>query len=489
MKKDKIMKRRDFLGGASILPFALLNPLGLAQAQNNVLSPEMLALSEYMGSAANQPLPGDVLEQTKLHVLDTFAAIISGSELLPGQAAFKYVKLHGSKGKQTVMASRLTSGPADAAMVNGVMGHADETDDSHARSRSHPGCSIVPASYAVGEEFNISGQHFLRAVALGYDVGTRLLMSIGGPKFSYESHKSSHSIAGVFGSAAAAGCTANLNAQQMRWLLDYTAQQSSGVASWGRDVDHIEKAFVFGGMPAKNGVISALVVASGWTGVNDVFSGADNFFLATAPNVERAMLVDDLGKRYEVTHTDIKKWSVGSPIQGPLDAIEIMRRKQPFELNQVAAVRVRLEPAVAKVVDNRDMPDVCLQYMVAVMLIDKTASFKAAHDVARMQNPEVVSVRSKVRLIPDPALSQFLPVRVAIVEVELKDGSVLTERVDAVRGTTRNPMSREEVVAKCRDLMDPILGKKQSVALISSTLMLEQVKSLKTISPLLRKPV
>ena len=135
------------------------------------------------------------------------------------------------------------------------------------------------------------------------------------------------------------------------------------------------------------------------------------------------------------------------------------------------------------------MPDVCLQYMVAVMLIDKTASFKAAHDVARMQNPEVVSVRSKVRLIPDPALSQFLPVRVAIVEVELKDGSVLTERVDAVRGTTRNPMSREEVVAKCRDLMDPILGKKQSVALIDSTLMLEQVKSLKTISPLLKKPV
>ena len=64
----------------------------------------------------------------------------------------------------------------------------------------------------------------------------------------------------------------------MRWVLDYTAQQSSGIVAWRRDTDHIEKGFVFGGMPARNGVTSALVVQSGWTGVDDIFSGADNFF-------------------------------------------------------------------------------------------------------------------------------------------------------------------------------------------------------------------
>ena len=483
------MKRRDFLGGAGLVPLSVFMPTAFAQAQNTILSPEMLALSNYMGSAQNQPLPPEVLEQTKLHVIDTFAAIVSGSELLPGQAALKYIKLHGSKGKQTVMASQLTSGPADAAMANGVMGHADETDDSHGRSRSHPGCAVIPASFAVGEELDIGGQHFLRAVALGYDVGTRLLMAMGGPRFSYDSHKSSHSIAGMFGAAAAAGCAAGLNAQQMRWLLDYTAQQSSGIASWGRDTDHIEKAFVFGGMPAKNGVISALLVHTGWNGVNDVFSGPDNYFLATAPNADRAFLVEKLGERFEITQTDIKKWSVGSPIQGPLDAIEIIRRQHPFELEQLAAVRVRLDPSVAKVIDNRDMPDICLQYMVAVMLLDKTASFKAAHDIARMQNPAVLNMRAKVQLIPDPALSQYLPVRVAIVEIELKDGTVLTERVDAVRGTPRNPMRRDEVVAKCQDLMDPVLGKRQSNALIEATLMLENQRSLKVLSPLLKRQV
>ncbi len=129
-----------------------------------------------------------------------------------------------------------------------------------------------------------SGMHLLRAVALGYDIGARTLIALrpGLPN----SHKSTHSIAGVFGAAAAAGCAASLAAPQMRWMLDYTAQQCSGIASWFRDRDHIEKGFVFGGMPARNGVTAALLVHAGWTGVDDVLSGRDNFLLANAPQAD-----------------------------------------------------------------------------------------------------------------------------------------------------------------------------------------------------------
>ncbi len=135
----------------------------------------------------------------------------------------------------------------------------------------------------MGEDSGITGEHFLRAVTLGYDIGCRSTMALGGPTFRDESRRSTHALAGNFRSAAAAGCVAGLTAQQMRWLLDYAAQQASGYAIWGRDTDHIEKGFVFGGMPARNGVTSALVVRSGWNGVVDVFSGEDNFFLVNAP--------------------------------------------------------------------------------------------------------------------------------------------------------------------------------------------------------------
>jgi 2-methylcitrate dehydratase PrpD len=447
----------------------------------------MQTLSEYMAAAGSRPLPDEATEHAKHHLLDTLASMISGSELLPGQAAQRYIRAHGGKGAASIAGTKLTAAPGDAALANGVMAHADETDDSHNASRSHPGCAIVPAALAVGEELGIDGPRFLRAVTLGYDVGTRVVMAMGGAEFSYESSLATHSIAGTFCAAAAATCAAGLNARQMRWALDYTAQQSSGIVAWRRDTDHIEKAFVFGGMTARNGVTAALVVRSGWNGVEDIFSGADNFFQAYAPKAKPERLVEKLGERYEVVQTDIKKWSVGSPIQGPLDAIEAIRSKRPFEVDQVRRVTVRLAPSVAAVVDNRDIPDICLQHMVAVMLVDKTVSFHAAHDKPRMQDAAVLRHRAKVELVRDGELVQFLPVRITVVEIELADGTRLSERISAVRGTPRNPMSRTEVMEKARDLTAPILGREKSERLIDTVYAIETVTDIRNLQPLLQR--
>jgi 2-methylcitrate dehydratase PrpD len=312
-------------------------------------------------------------------------------------------------------------------------------------------------------------------------------MALGGPTFRDETRRSTHAFAGTFGSAAAAGCVAGLNQQQMRWLLDYASQQAGGYAIWGRDTDHIEKGFVFGGMPARNGVTAALLVRSGWNGVDDVFSGADNFFQVNAPKGNPAVLVEGLGDRFEVVNTDIKKWTVGTPIQAPLDAIDNLRKKRPFEANDVKEVVVKLAPSVGAVVDNRDIPDICLQHMVAVMLIDKTASFHAAHDKARMKDATVLGQRSKVKYVPDATLAKLLPVRVAIVEVTLNDGTVLSDRVEAVRGTVRNPMTRAEVVDKARDLIAPVTGAANAQKLIDAVFALESLKEIRALRPLLQR--
>jgi len=273
----------------------------------------------------------------------------------------------------------------------------------------------------------------------------------------------------------------------MRWALDYTAQQSSGFIAWRRDTDHIEKAFVFAGMPARNGVTSALLVKTGWNGVDDIFSGADNFFAAYAPKAQPDRLIEQLGERYEIARTDIKKWTVGSPIQAPLDGIEAIRGKKPFEADQVKRVTVRLAPSVAKVVDNRDIPDICLQHMVAVMLLDKTVSFRGAHDKPRMQDAAALRERAKVNLVYDEELAKLLPVRVTVVEIELSDGSLLTERITAVRGTPRNPMTRAEVINKSRDLTAPVLGRDKSDKLIETVFGIESMADIRSLRPLLQR--
>ena len=120
------------------------------------------------------------------------------------------------------------------------------------------------------------------------------------------------------------------------------------------------------------------------------------------------------------------------------------------------------------------------------MLIDKTVSFRAAHDKARMQDPAVLRERAKVQLVPDEELERLIPKRVAVVEVTLTDGTRLTERVEAVRGTPQNPMSREEVVAKARDLMTSALGAAHRTALIDKILGLADVKDIRELRPLLQ---
>jgi 2-methylcitrate dehydratase PrpD len=483
-RDETTLARRDLLQRAA-WTFAAAALPGAAELVAEDVSPVMLKLSAYMSEARNTALPEKVLQETKHHILDTFAAMISGSELPPGLMALKFAHAYGGPNTCTVVASDVLLGPIEAAITNGELAHSDETDDDYTGGGAHPGSAVVPATLAIGEKVGISGQQFTRAVALGYDVGMRAFQTVG---VEGSILKDTHVLVGTFGAAAAAGCAMSLNAQQMRWLLDYAAQQGgAGFASWRRDTEHIEKGFVFGGSSARNGVNAALVVELGWTGVNDVLSGPDNFVLSYNPKADPAKLIDGLGERYEVTKTTLKRWTTGGPIQSPLDALQLILKKHPFEPDQVKQVVVRTATSAAYTVNNREMPDICLQHMVAVMILDKTASFKAAHDKPRMQDPEVLRVRAKVQLIGEEELEKLIPKRVAIVEVTLNDGTKLSERVEAVRGTPENPMSREEVVAKARDLIAPVLGATKCDALIDKLLNLEAIKDIRELRPLLQR--
>ena len=467
------------------MAFAGPNPPGTDAAQG--ISSVMDRLSAYMSEARARALPEEVLEKTKQHVLDTLAAMISGCELPPGRAALEFARSYGGREVATVVASNFLCGPIEAALANGVLAHSDETDDSHSPSQSHPGCAVVPAALAAGEQFGISGTHLLRAVALGYDIGPRFTMTLGGQRFEAESHWSTHSISPLFGAAAAASCAASLDAREMRWMLGYTAHQSSGLGAWNRDTEHIQKAFHFGGMTARSGVTSALLVQAGWTGVDDILSGKDNFFAAYNPHADPARLIDKLGERYEVTLTNIKKWPVGSPIQAALDALVILRKQHPLDSDQVRHVSVRLATDEAAIVNNREIPDICLQHMIAVALLDKTVTFASAHDRERLKDAATLRERAKVQLIPDAELERLMPLRVAIVDVTLAGGSHLTQRVDNVRGTPENPMTRDEIIAKASDLITPILGSAKCSQLIEKIFHLEGVKDIRELRPLLQR--
>ena len=157
---------------------------------DSATSPLAQTLSEYIAGAAGRPLPPAVAEKTRHHVLDTLAAIISGSRLKAGKLATGYVARFAGTPEATVIGTALMVPAEFAALANGMAGHADETDDSHLGGRFHPGCGIVPAALAVAELKDCGGTAFLRAVALGYDIGARLSMSLG---YSAPNNRPGHS--------------------------------------------------------------------------------------------------------------------------------------------------------------------------------------------------------------------------------------------------------------------------------------------------------
>jgi 2-methylcitrate dehydratase PrpD len=440
----------------------------------------MQGLCSYVAAAVDRPLPPEVVERAKFHTLDTIAAIVSGSRLHPGEMAIKFIGSQGGAPEATVIGSDIVTTATNAALANGMMAHADETDDSHKDSRSHLGCGVVPAALAMGEKYASSGDAMIRAVALGYDIGARTTYSLGVDAL-YDAGHSTHSFAPMFGAAVAAGALAGLSERQMRWLFSYTAQQASGVNCWRRDHEHIEKAFDFGGMPARNGVASAAMVAAGFTGVEDVFSGPRNFFVAFAQELDAEQMVAELGSRYEVMNASIKKWSVGSPAQAVLDSVESMMAEDKIGPADIESIVAKMSDQEASVVDNQAMPDINVQHLVSILLLDGYCSFASSHDYERMQDPTVLAMKEKIRI---EGLKEIRK-RQALVEIVTKDGRRLSRMTKAVRGTPDNRMTAEEVERKASDLMSPILGADRTKKCVEAFMNLEKLPDVATLRSLL----
>jgi 2-methylcitrate dehydratase PrpD len=319
-----------------------------------------------------------------------------------------------------------------------------------------------------------SGSDLIKAVVLGYDVATRLNYALGPEEFAATS-RSTHSFGGTFGAGAAAGALLRLDALQVRHLLSFCAQQASGIGCSVRDSEHIEKAFDFGGMPARNGTTAATMAAAGFSGVDDVFSGERNFFEAYAPKGHPEQLCDGLGERFEIMGTNIKKWSVGSPAQSALDALTALMQEERLKAGDVESIAVHLPTRSARTVDNAPMPDVNVQHLLATLLIDGALSFGKIHDHARMQDPDVLALRRRITIVPSEELMHARPRRQAIVVAKTRDGRNLSRRTRAVRGSADNPMIQAEVEAKALDLIGGALGEERAAALVQNIARLEAV--------------
>ena len=437
-------------------------------------------LARYMVEARDRDLPPDVAREARHRILDTIGAIVSGARMKPGEAAIRYVRSQGGTPEASVLTTNIRTSAVNAALANGMFGHADETDDFEPVTKAHPGCAVVPAAMAVAEREGRSGLEVVRAVALGYDLCCRFLMALG-PDHVRGTHRSAEGTSATFGAAAAAASLARLDERGMRHVLSYAAQQVSGIWSWTRDNEHIEKAFDFGGMGARNGVTAALMVQSGFTGVDEVLDGEHNMIDALSTEPRHDQMIAGLGSRFFVTETAIKTFSVGYPIQAPLDALLTLRQQHGLTVDNVERIVARLPEDGARIVNNSAMPDVNCQYILAVGLLDGAVSFADSHSHERMKDPQVLAVKQRVELIGDRALMDPDAPRSGRVEVTLRDGRQVSHFTRFAPGTKENPLNTDGVNAKVRDLMAPVVGAQRAEQIIKGIHAIETVTDTRTL--------
>ena len=427
-------------------------------------------LTKYISEALTHELPKETQVNTRYHLLDTMIAILTGRLLPPGQKGFEFSKKQGGPQESTLLGNNIKVSAINAGFGNGMAAHANETDDSHTVGRFHPGCAIVPATLAIAEKENSNCEDILKAIALGYDIGVRITTSLG-----YKTPKTTifatHSLGPIFGSAASAGALLKLTHQQCNYLLSYTIQQASGLACWNRDPDHIEKAFVFSGMTARNGIYSALLAKENFTTVTDPLLGERGFHEGFAHNPKPELIINELGKKFEIDHSSLKKWSVGSPIQSMMDAGEYLLKNNDFDHKDIKELTIEIPSDRFHIINDREIPSISAQHLIAVHLIKKTMGYEEAHDETLFNDPEVVNLRKKIKSISSDELAIARPERQSKLTIILNDGKKLFYHASSVRGTPDNPMNKDDITAKAKrlfsvfnnpktdDLIDCILNK------------------------------
>lgn len=432
-------------------------------------------LSNYIVSDGVGRLPAPVVERAKIHILDTLGAMISGSRLKPGQVAVEFVRGQGAPRHAVVVATDLRTGPVLAALANAMTAHADETDDAHFPTVTHPGSVILPASLAIAETRHRSGRDLINAFVLGYDVMCRI-------NKAFDRHwmgkRGLHagSLCAVFGAAAAASRLMGASAQQTRHALALAGSQASGINTWRQDPEHIDKALCFSGAPARNGVTAALMAAAGFTGTATVFEGEENFFKAISDNANPDETVKELGERYELLDTSIKKYPAGQPIQATLEGYFRLVREHRIDGRQIEKIIVRLPDTQARTINDRHMPDVNCQYMLAVAMLDGKIDFQNSHDFERMHDAQVLEYKKRVEIIADAELTKIFPaVRAAIVEITTKAGGPFKILLDRMPGAPYNPLTQAEVEEKFNLLSVPVLGEQRSRTIVDAVRNLEEL--------------
>jgi 2-methylcitrate dehydratase PrpD len=438
-------------------------------------------LSAFVFDTEYSDIPEEVIRRAKFSVLDWIGSAYSGKGSLTDRIIHHLTGEFGGRRIATLVGSKRSAPPMEAALYNGAVSSVTEIDDVHEEAGIHAGIGVIPAALAVAEHTRASGRDLIASIIAGYDITVRLARTAG---VSHYDFWHSTGTCNTFGAAAAAGKLLRLDPQRLTMALGLSGTQASGL--WeslnreGTMAKHLHS-----GKAASNGILSALLARDGFKGSKSIIEGEKGFLASSSKATEqdRTRLTENLGKPFLIMRNFFKRYACCRTCFEGAEGIHRIFQDHRLSSGDIATVKTTLIPRRVWLVGNPSPKDIyeakfSLPFVMALIAVHGDAGLYHFNE-ENLHHPVIREIMEKTEIVSDPDV-----IPKTRVEVVCKDGSLFVAE----------PLSRsldlERVKEKFIVNMSPLLEEKHLSGILSAIENLDKMEDIAELTRLLKeKPV
>ncbi|MDI7259381.1 MAG: MmgE/PrpD family protein [Thermodesulfobacteriota bacterium] len=432
---------------------------------------ETETIAQYLVDLDYSSIPAHILEEMKSLLFDYLGVALGGTGTESGRIAAQFSKDFEEKGEATIIGFGYKVSAPSAAFANAILSHSTELDDVDSLSYIHFSPPILSAALAMAERGHASGRDLLVSLVAGCDITARLSSAINPSHRDKGFHTTSN--CGVFGAAAASAKLLNLKFKETVSTLGLAGAQASGLMEFFGT--SMQKRFN-PGPAARGGTISALLAQRGFTGAETILEGDRGFLRAYSDQFDRKKLVDGLGKEFPI-YIEYKPYACVRPVHNAIDCAIELKHQYKIDPAEICGITVFRHPRWAHY-HNIKRPrtfheaQVSLPYSVAVSFVEGKA-FLPEYSEERLRNPFIQKLSEMVEIRTVDDLPRGVSCR---MEVILKDSSKYQSQVDYPKGSIQNPLTREELRTKFRNLSSAYLDERKQKEIEDTVFEIEKIK-------------
>jgi len=415
------------------------------------------AFAGRLAELARAPLPPPIAHEAERALLNALSLAIGASRHAGVDAIVAAADALGAHGEVAIPGRDKRTDAHFGALAAGFAAHVDDFDDTHLFTVIHPGAACMAVLIALARETVPSGDHALRAFAVGCEAQLRAGVSISPEHYDRGWHITG--TCGAIGAAVTAALLLGFDDPALARAVRLSATMPLG----HRDAfGTMAKAF-HPGKAAANGLLAARSAAQGLDAPLDVIENEHGFAAALSTRFDPQQMIGAPGARWELAENTYKPYPCGIVAHPSIDAaLQLGARVQ---LGEIVALRAHCNPLVVDLMGNLDPVDglearFSAVHGIAAALCDGRAGL-AQYEDERVRRDDVRAVRASTQLVPDGNIARDA----ARLEAQLRDGTTIEERVEHARGSTARPLTDDELIAKAYALVEPVLGAESAARL------------------------